>query len=149
MTGPAVVVGVSPNSGSPGALRWGADEARLRGVPLRAVMAWHSPRPPAGPTALASVHTASGAATGAEAAAVETLRGFVAGALGSADGVECRVVEGTAVNALISAAGEAELLVVGESRAGAAGTVRTGWLAPQLISKAHCPVVVMPNSHVT
>ena len=42
----SVVVGVSPKTGSPTALRFGAEEARRRGTELRAVTAWRPSSPP-------------------------------------------------------------------------------------------------------
>ena len=44
-----VVVGVSPTSGSPAALRWGAAEAARLGAPLVALSAWRPPRAPIAP----------------------------------------------------------------------------------------------------
>src|ERR1700709_136580 len=78
----AVVVGVSPTTGSPTALRWAADEAKIRSVPRRAVMAWRPQRPPwaAGgrpPMTLAQTNTER------EEEAQQLLRGFVVTAIGS------------------------------------------------------------------
>lgn len=139
----AVVVGVSPTSGSPNALRFGADEAQLRSLPLRAVMAWRPPRPPAAPGGrlpASTVGTPEHSAAGAE----EALREFVGQAVGDGAKVEYSVVQGSAVNALLSEAEDAFLLVVGEPRAGAAARVRASLVAPQVVLKARCPVVVMP-----
>src|SRR4051794_14483060 len=115
MTG-VIVVGVSPSSGSPEALRWAADEARLRQSTVRAVLAWHAPRPPAAPgakptTTLASV-TDDVTADPAEKASAR-LDEFVEAALGATDGVQREVVKGGVVTALLSAAADAQLLVVG------------------------------------
>jgi nucleotide-binding universal stress UspA family protein len=139
----AVVVGVSPTTGSPTALRWAADEAKIRSVPLRAVMAWRPQRPPSAsggrpPMTLAQTNTER------EEEAEQLLRGFVVTAIGSDDGVHCAVVKGNAVTALVSEAENAQLLVIGEPRAGRLNAVRTGLVAPQVVLKARCPVVVMP-----
>lgn len=144
MTGD-VVVGVSPRSGSPTALRWAAAEAALRSTRLRAVMAWRSPtgpgtsgtRPP-----LVSERDPAAPAVEAE----DRLRAFVDAALGAGHGVECSVVKGTELTALLTEAEGASLLVIGEPAAGRVGAVRTGLVAPQLVTKASCPVVVMPAS---
>lgn len=144
MTG-EVVVGVSPTTGSPAALRWAAEEATLRGVTLRAVMAWRAPRPPSGTGTRppAGVQRAGDDhAANAEAA----LRGFVDEALGYPAEIECEVVKGSAVTALLTAARDAQLLVVGEPRAGRLTGVRASLVAPQVVLKANCPVVVMPAS---
>jgi nucleotide-binding universal stress UspA family protein len=140
-----VVVGVSPTSGSPAALRWAAEEARTHALPLHAVMAWRNPRPP---VATGTRPPMTGALRGDELAAEaqETLRGFVELALGKDVDVECSVVRGTAVNALVTAARDAALLVIGEPRTGTIDRVRASLVAPQVVLKAHCPVVVMPAS---
>jgi hypothetical protein len=39
-------------------------------------------------------------------------------------------------------------VVVGEPRAGRLASMRAGLVAPQLVLKAVCPVVVMPNAAV-
>ncbi len=138
-----VVVGVSPRSGSPSAIGWAAAEARLRGARLRAVMAWRSPTP----SGAVGTHPTPGLAAGhpdpAEDAE-ERLRTFVVEALGSADEVDCSVVRGGELAALTAAAAGAALLVIGEPGPGRAGAVRAGLVAPQLLRKASCPVVVMP-----
>jgi nucleotide-binding universal stress UspA family protein len=138
----AVVVGVSPTTGSPGALRWGLDEALLRGVPLHAVMAWRPPRPAGSPGGRPPV----GLSTSDDYAgdAETRLRDFVTTALGAETKVECRVVKGNAVTALLSEAMQAQLLVVGEPRPGRLSSVRASLVAPQVVLKASCPVVVMP-----
>lgn len=141
-----VVVGVSPRTGSPSALRWAADYALLRQAPMVAVMAWRPPRPPAAPGGRPPGSLLSGELSDPERQAVEQLEGFVTGALGANSGVECKAVRGNEVSALLEAGAEAQLLVLGEPRPGRMASVRTGLVAPQLVTGATCPVVVMPNS---
>lgn len=140
----SIVVGVSPTSGSPNALRWGAEEAALRGVPLVAVMAWRAPRAPAAPGGRPPVTVASTASTSYGRDAMAALLGYIDDALGTDAKVECRVVKGTAANALLTVSGDAQLLVLGEQRSGRLGSVKTSLLAPHLVLKASCPVVVLP-----
>ena len=141
----SVVVGVSPTTGSPAALRWGAEEARLRDLPLRAVMAWRAPRAPGSPGGRPpTTSTAVGGEQNAEAAE-STLRGFVSDALGTDVRIDCLVVRGSAVKALLASAQGAQVLVVGEPRSGRIGSVRTSLVAPQVVLHATCPVVVMPS----
>lgn len=141
-----VVVGVSPTTGSPAALRWGAEEARLRGVPLVAVLAWRPPRPPGAPGGRPPVGVAEIASEDPAAEADNKLRSYVADALGADVDVECVAVRGSEVNALLSAAKGAQLLVVGEPRPGRLASMLASLVAPQLVLKAHCPVVVMPSA---
>jgi nucleotide-binding universal stress UspA family protein len=143
-TGP-IVVGVSPTTGSPAALRWAADEAQLRGTKLRAVLAWRPPRPPAATGGRPPARVLAQAATDFAADAEDRLRGFVADALGSDDGIECAAVKGKAVSALLAAAGDAQLIVVGEPRPGRVSAVRASLVAPVLVAQAKCPVVAMPS----
>lgn len=143
MSGP-VVVGVSPTTGSPRALRWAADYARTHGAPLRAVMAWRPPRAPAAPAGRPSTTVVGVASTDYAGEAEGRLREHVAAALDDGADVECRAVRGSAVSALLAASADAELLVVGEVRPGRTGSMRTGLVAPQVVLKAPCPVVVMP-----
>ena len=141
-----IVVGVSPTTGSPAALRWAAHEAKLRGVALLAVMAWRPPRPPAASGGRPPAGTVYAASTDYAADAEASLREFVTDALGD-DGAsaECVVVKGSAVNALLSAASGADLLVVGEPRPGRPASERNArMVAPQVVLKSPCPVVVMP-----
>jgi nucleotide-binding universal stress UspA family protein len=141
-----IVVGVSPSTGSPAALRWAADEARLRATRVRAVMAWRPPRAPAAPGGRPPATVVSVSGTDYEAVADEKLRRLVAAALGAGDAVECQAVRGNAVTALLAAARDAQLVVVGEPGAGRLATVRTSLIAPLLIAQAPCPVVAMPNA---
>lgn len=106
------MVGVSPTTGSPKALRWAAEEARLRGTDVTAVLAWRPSR--ASAAAPAARPPATGPATDPAGAAERRLRGFVTAALGSCDGIECRAVRGTAATALLAAARDADLVVLGE-----------------------------------
>lgn len=139
-----IVVGVSPSTGSPSALRWAADEAELRGAPLRAVLAWRPPRAPAAPAG-----RPPGIGTGADAdpavAANHELHHLVDTALGTDRAVECVAVRGGAVHALLATTADAQLLVIGEPRPGRLASVRAGMVAPQLVQRARCPVVVLPT----
>ena len=141
----SIVVGVSPTTGSPSALRWAAVEAQLRGVPLKAVMAWRAPRPPAAPGGRPPAST-SAASDDYPGDADRRLREYVDAALGDDAGVECEVVHGSEVNALLSSARGAHLLVVGEPRPGRLASMMSSLTAPQVVLKAECPVVVMPSS---
>jgi nucleotide-binding universal stress UspA family protein len=142
-----IVVGVSPTTGSPTALRWAANEAELRKVPLRAVLAWRPPRPPAAPRGRPTELTIEAASTDFAAQADQALRAFVIDALGNDDGVECLAVKGGPIKALLGAADGAELLVIGEPGAGRLAEAKMNRLmAPRVILNAPCPVVVMPGS---
>ena len=140
-----IAVGVSPTTGSPSALRWAAAEAQLRGMPVKAVMAWRAPRPPGAPGGRPPM-TSAAASDDYGRDAEERLRGYVQSALGSDADVDCVVVHGSEVNALLSSARGAHLLVIGEPRPGRLASMMSSLTAPQVVLKAECPVVVMPSA---
>jgi Universal stress protein family len=144
---PIVVVGVSPRSGSPAALQWAARAAAASGAHLRAVMAWRAPRPPGAP----GVHPPAVARTGAdnpEGEAQERLERFVAAALGDGHNAEHVVAHGGAVSVLLAAAVDADLLVIDSPRAAKLADFSAKLVAPRLIYRAACPVVVMPANPI-
>lgn len=139
-----IVVGVSRRSGSVDALRWAAAEAQLRNTRVLAVTAWRGPRVPAAP---GGRPPAISAAPAEEAFAQEEqrLRDQLTGVLGDlADlGVEYSLRRGSAMSVLLSAAVGAQLLVLDSPKAGRS-TLAKSLIAPQLVFKAPCPVVLMP-----
>jgi nucleotide-binding universal stress UspA family protein len=140
-----VVVGVSPTTGSPSALRWAAEEARLRGTDVVAVLAWRSPRPPAAPAGRPPAMLATEDVDPA-VEAEGRLNEFVTAALGPGHGVRCRAMHGSAATALLDAAADAQLLVVGEPRPSRLASLRASLTAPAVLYRAACPVVVLPPS---
>lgn len=141
-----VVVGVSPVSGSPQALRWAAEEARLRNVPVRAVLAWRMPSPSAAPAGRPPGGATMPADGNYRAAAELELREHVRTALGNDAEVEYVVARGNPVNALLSNSDGADLIVVGDPGAGRMANMRAGMAAPRLLARAKCPVVVVPTA---
>lgn len=135
-----VLVGVSPTSGSPVALKWAAAEAKARGAELVAVRAWRLPRPPVSPAVRP---------TGVDydpepdhAQAVFELRSHVAGALGEDADVTCKVIRGSPLAVLLKEAADAELLVIDAPPQ--ADLTQTPLLAHRLVYHAPCPVLIMP-----
>lgn len=143
----SVVVGVSPRTGSPSALNWAGTYAALRNVSVTAVLAWRPTRAPAAPGGRPPGSLLSGDLPDPERDAEARLAGFVAAALGPDHGVQCRVIRGNEVSALLECGAGAELIVLGEPSPGRLASVRAGLVAPQLILRARCPVVVMPGGH--
>lgn len=132
-----IVVGIDGSDHSLSALRWAADEARLRGVPLR-------------PVATFSIGFLS---TGYEVALpdVEDLRAATRTMLDAAidsvehEGVEVdpRVVEGHPGEVLISMGEEADMIVVGSRGRGGFVGVLLGSVTTNVVNHATCPVVVV------
>jgi nucleotide-binding universal stress UspA family protein len=138
-----IVVGVDGSDGSNAALRWAIDEARTRRAPLDAVVAWQYPVLTTLPAygSMPSVEQM-------EATAQESLERAIAAA-GGADGVTVRelVAEGPAGPALVAAATDADLLVVGSRGHGAFAGMLLGSVSQYAVVHAPCPVVVVPVAH--
>lgn len=137
-----IVVGLDGSPGSLTALRWAAAEARAHGATLRVIAAWH-------PSAVSSL-PAWGVAEPVEEAMAELLRGLhetlAAEGVVSDDAleVESAVIEGHPAAALIEAAADADLVVVGRRGHGGFAGALLGSISQHVIGHAPCPVVVVP-----
>jgi hypothetical protein len=138
-----IIVGVSPVTGSRAALQWAAAEARLRRGRVRAVMAWRGFGLPGGAPGRAPAQTIIQAAP-EQRRAEQSLSEFVADALGDDHDVELDAVEGRARDVLLREAEDAALLVLDSPAVAKLYDRSARRLAPQLIFRSACPVVVMP-----
>ncbi|CAO5238083.1 universal stress protein [Frankia sp. AgKG'84/4] len=136
----AVVVGVDGSPLSVEALRFAAREARLRGAVLRVVHAW-TPVPVGYPAVYIGVDFDA-----AQKAARAVLDTCVAEGVGDRGdlAVEDLLVTGSATPALLSAAGDAQLLVVGSRGHGGFTELLLGSVSHQCLHHAPCPVAVVP-----
>jgi nucleotide-binding universal stress UspA family protein len=146
-----IVVGVDGSPGSAKALSWAVGEARVRGAQLRVIHAWMVPlidalpepwaigSPPIGPSD-EDVYTHLAAAAG------RVLDDSLAAAKAENGDVEIagELVEAHAAAALIAAARDADLLVVGSRGRGGFTGLLLGSVSAQCIHHAPCPVVVVP-----
>ena len=140
-----IVVGVSPVTGSRAALQWAVQEARLRRGRVRAVMAWRGFGLPGGaPGRVPALEIID--ASPRQRLAERTLSEFVADALGEDHDVELRAVQGKAKNVLLKEAENAALLVLDSPAVAKLYEPSARRLAPHLIYRSACPVVVMPPS---
>jgi len=132
-----IVVGVDGSEPSRLALRWAADEAKLRDATLEVVTAWHIPpqvASPAVPTGDYDFETVAG----------DTLAAEVAAILGPDPGpIVRRVVNGHAARVLIELSEHAELLVVGSRGLGGFTGTLLGSVSRHCTTHAHCSVVVV------
>ena len=129
-----IVVGVDGSRWSRKALEWAANEAKLRGDSLEAVIAWHFP-PQSYPALPAYDY---------EGAAGETLDRELDAVVGpGAADVVRRVEGGFAAQVLIEASGGADLLVVGSRGHGEFVGMLLGSVSRHCTAHAHCPVVVV------
>ena len=136
-----IVVGIDHSDGAKAALRFALEEARLRGVKLRAVHAWKFDYLEAPglmrtlpPGEYETLHSA------AEAALDATFK-----EVGNAEGVEVerRVVQGAPAGVLVEESRGADLLVVGSRGLGGFAQLLLGSVSQQCAHHAKCPVVVV------
>ncbi|MFF3362495.1 MULTISPECIES: universal stress protein [Streptomyces] len=134
-----VVLGVTEKGACPAAVRFAAEEAALRGVPLEAVRAWRRPaHTNAGHPPL------SGEAAPAQEEAAEALEEALRDL---PDGLRAqrRTAEGPARDVLVDASRDAGLLVVGVRRRSGRFGPRLGRVAHGVLHHARCPVAVVPE----
>ncbi|MDN5727798.1 MAG: universal stress protein, partial [Propionibacteriales bacterium] len=110
-----VVVGVSPTSTSPTALRWAAAQAARFDGAVIAVRAWQVRAPAATPSGTSVGRLPY--ATVLKQQVRESLAADVAKVLGDDHGIELRTERGGRRKALFQASREADLLVVDAARA--------------------------------
>ena len=145
------MVGVDGSDASLEALRWAAEEARLRSAPLVAVCAWSFiPAQPIGdPGMLAMPAGDLAGQLGAESEAAQAaLEAAVSEALGAEPGIQVdqKLVEGDASDALVAESESAELLVVGSHGRSGLKAALLGSVSRHVVSHAVCPVVVVKAS---
>jgi nucleotide-binding universal stress UspA family protein len=136
-----IVVGYDGSTGSQSALRWATAEAVRTMAPLRLVQAFELviiTRPSPGHIVpLEAVRTAR--QTGLDSVA-ENIRLHHPGLT-----VETRLVGGPAAAALIEAAEDARMVVLGSRGLGGWSGLLVGSVAVQVTTHAQCPVVVIPH----
>jgi nucleotide-binding universal stress UspA family protein len=144
---PGIVVGVDGSDNAHVALEWAMREAGAHHAALT-VLTVH---PVAG-----NYWTGDPIVVGADEPFVQTARqaaedavAKVAGQLGEAQpaSVMVRAVSGLPAEELVSASGDADLLVVGARGGGGFGRLSVGSVSNQVVHHAHCPVVVVPGGH--
>jgi len=143
-----IVVGVDGSAASVEALRWAADEARLRHARILVVRAWtFIPPTPVGDPGMMAIPSGdlAGQLQLEANAAQASLDAAVAEALGPDHGatVEARLVEDDAGDALVAESEVAELVVVGSHGKSGLRAALLGSVSRHVVDHAHCPVVVV------
>jgi nucleotide-binding universal stress UspA family protein len=141
-----IVVGVHGSLGSLQALRWAADEAQERQVPLVPVIAW---LPPGGDMAERSHPSPYLRRVWQEAASKRLTDAFDEGLGGLPDGlvVRARVVRGDAGPVLVDLASQpGDLLVIGTGRRNPVGRALRRSVGRYCLAHARCPVLAVPPS---
>ena len=131
-----IVVGVDASESSKDALRWAGRQATLTGAALHVVAAWQFPID----WGWAMTYVESFDPKGQTRRA---LRATVDEVLGSDADVCLIVVEDKPAQALVNAAKEAELLVVGSRGRGQSPDRIIGSVSEHCVHQATCPVVVV------
>ncbi|SDL24267.1 universal stress protein [Arthrobacter sp. ok362] len=137
-----IVVGFDGSEQSRGALEWAVDEARYRDAELRIVTVW-SKAPMSWYPAL--LETAAGEVV-AEASPEQQAEALGAEAARAAAGVSVvtrTVHSDSAASAILDAAREADLVVVGSRGHGGFAGLHIGSVSAQVAGHAPCPVLVV------
>jgi len=147
----SIVVGVDGSDASHEALRWAAEEARLRSAQLVAVHAWSFvPAQPIGDPGMLAMPAGDlpGQLSAESDAAQIGLDQAVEEALGADSGadVERRVVEGDAGEVLVAESKDAALVVVGSHGRSGFKAAILGSVSRHVVDHAVCPVVVVKTS---
>jgi nucleotide-binding universal stress UspA family protein len=146
-----IVVGVDGSETADKALRWAADEARLRGASLRVMHAWTVPLVLARPSEDAfgipePVESLLEVRAALQREATTVLERALEDVASEGVEVEAQAIEGKAARILIEAAADAELLVVGSRGLGGFAGLLLGSVSQQCAHHAPCPVVIVPSS---
>ena len=135
-----IIVGVDGSDTGSAALKWAVEEAEARNCGIVAIHAWTAP------ALVRHVFLP-------DSPIFKELEGFAADALDAAMwavdlkdvNVERRLSHGNAAGALLDAASEGSLLVVGSRGLSAAAGAVLGSVARQVAQHATCPLVVVPR----
>jgi nucleotide-binding universal stress UspA family protein len=136
-----IVVGVDGSAGSRRALHWAYTEAALRSDTLEVVTVWQYPVTTALP-AFGMMPTPDDLGAEARNALVEIIAEEKIPSDGDVE-IMTLVAEGTAAHALLEAAKDAELLVVGSRGHGGFSGLLLGSVSQQCVIHARCPVVIV------
>lgn len=139
---PGILVGIDGSHHSERALEWAMREAALRHAPLT-VLTVH--QAPAGWLSHGSEDDAA-LLERTKAEAQEQVDKVLAGLGGPhPEPVTVRAVNGVPAEALLSAAADADVVVVGARGSGGFARLRMGSVSDQVAHHAHCPVVIVPH----
>jgi nucleotide-binding universal stress UspA family protein len=138
-----IVVGVDGSDASKQALRWAIEEARAHGASVMAVYAWEVPPPVPDVAAMPTIDPVAyfpDFQKAAEKLATDIVEEVVGDE--TSVNVEAVAVEGRPASAVIDAAGDADLVVVGSRGLGGFKTLVLGSVSHQVAQHAPCPVVI-------
>jgi nucleotide-binding universal stress UspA family protein len=136
-----IVVGVDGSPSSMTAVDWAVTEARLRNGRIRLVSAWYYPplASEVGDGLIDDTFKNSAEQTLAEALGMVADQGIP---------VSGTVVENSPATALLDAAKDADLVIVGSRGHGGLASILLGSVSSQVVHHAHCPVLVVRSKAV-
>jgi nucleotide-binding universal stress UspA family protein len=137
-----IVVGVDGSTGSRAALRWALDEGVVRKATVEVLHAWQVPFLGIEPIAASAIEPESFEQAGREV--LDAALADVSPTGSPAPEVEQVLVSGPAPTALLAAATDADLVVLGGPPSTGLARLTVGSVARQVIHHAPCPVVVVP-----
>jgi nucleotide-binding universal stress UspA family protein len=140
-----IVVGVDGSELGAAALRWAVEEAGLRDATVVAVHAWtFVPSAAIGEPAMMSIPTGDPVGElDAEQKAAQAVLDDAAASVPEGVDVEPRLVESAPGDALVAAARDAQLVVVGSRGRGGLSAALLGSVSHHVVQHAPCPVVVV------
>jgi len=140
-----ILVGVDGSHHSERALEWAMKEAALRHVPLT-VLAVHQVLVGWTGHGTAGYPEDAGRVEQTKTAAQEQVDKVLAGLGGPRpERVTVQAVDGIPAEALLNAAADADVIVVGARGAGGFARLRVGSVADVVAHHAQCPVVIVPH----
>ena len=141
-----VVVGVDDSEEARSALRWAAEQARLRSAPLKVVHAFQ-PHHLAGVFGIAKLQPDAVWRADAKRWLADVVRDEIGDVVAELE-LEPHAAQDGPAAAVLAAADGAELIVVGSRGRGATGSALHGSVSSAVLRHARCPVVVVPNGTV-
>lgn len=135
--GTDIVVGIDGSENSKRALRWALDEAELRNVRVRAVLAWSFFGQEGTELGMGTTHEKAEASLRAEVDEVAGDRAHL---------VDPVAVNDLPVNGILSQCEDAGLIVVGSRGRGGVKGLLQGSVSRTVVERAKCPVVVLPHT---
>jgi len=141
-----IVVGIDGSEASKNALRWAVEDARVRGAEVIALHAYEEPMPGADAAPVAPVDL-PGLVTEFYEGALKFVTDVVNEVVGNAVTVDVApiAVEEEPAKALLDAARDADLLVVGSHGHGVSGLL-LGSVSLECAQHAACPVLIYRSS---
>jgi nucleotide-binding universal stress UspA family protein len=141
-----IVVGIDGSAESAAALRWAAEEAKLRTARVEAVHVWnYIPMTTAADSGLVPMSWTESAemVDATHDAASRAATQEVEDVLGAGHDVKVSLVQGDASEVLLETAKGADLLVVGNRGRGAIKELLLGSTSGRIADHAPCPVVIV------